>query len=167
MTMNRSDPASAPHSGDSEEDLFEKLDQLISRHQRRPVHPLAETPVPLLTEAVDASHDPEIPVLEEAVDLPRAPTAVDSPLADKRRQLQVALYLRLRQRLDEALDAGQSSNAASAAHAVSGEPPHGEIAGPGHNAAAARLAQELRNALPAIVRESVEQVLGAEPGAEE
>jgi hypothetical protein len=29
------------------------------------------------------------------------------------------------------------------------------------------LAQELRNALPAIVRESVEQVLGAQPSAEE
>jgi hypothetical protein len=165
--MNRLDQTSASHSGASDEDLFVKLDQLINRHQHRPARLLPDTPVPLLTEAVDAPDDPEIPVLEEVVDLPPALTAADGPLADTRRQLQVALYLRLRQRLDEVLDSGQSSNAASAEPGVSGEQPQGETASLGRNPAAARLAQELRNALPAIVRESVEQVLGAQPSAEE
>jgi hypothetical protein len=135
---------------DEDDDLFEKLDQLISRHQART--PLQGTdpsgispsspPVPTLTEAVDqrqTASTPEIPVLEEAVD---PESAAQWAAGDRRRQLQVALYLRLRQRLDQQIEAlAQGRPFALDAHFV-------------------RLVQALRDALPAIVRESVEQVLG-------
>ena len=92
-------------------------------------------------------------MLNEVVEIPptppgetpaeRAADAAPAPV-DKRKQLQVALYLRLRQRLDQELQAALAANSAGAGSAV--------------DQAMARLARELRNALPAIVREAVEQV---------
>jgi hypothetical protein len=151
-------------SGDNSEqdDLFGKLDELIGRHQARAPRRRPEPSVPTLTEAVaPAPQQLEIPVLNEVVEIPSTPSgdtlperASDSapPLVDKRKQLQVALYLRLRQRLDQELQAALAANSAGAGSAV--------------DQALARLARELRNALPAIVREAVEQVFAAdsEPG---
>jgi len=137
---------------DDDDDLFDKLDQLISRHQgRAPLHgtgppEAAPSPrVPTLTEAVDRprpASTPEIPVLEEAVEpLDEAPVQWPAP-TDRRRQLQVALYLRLRQRLDQEIEA----LAQGRVQAV--------------DARLTRIVQALRDALPAIVRESVDQALG-------
>ena len=90
-----------------------------------------------------ASTEPPIPVLNDVV---HAPPTVEPDThwssSEKRRQLQVALYLRLRQRLDQELDGA----------AFAYVPP-----GP-----LAQLAQALRAALPGIVRESVDQTLGGE-----
>ena len=126
------------------DDLFGKLDQLISRHQGRTSARTPAAAVPTLTEAVDAQQaqgEPEIPVLSDIVEL-SAPAADETPrtLAEKQRQLQVALYLRLRQRLDQEL----------AGEAFAFVPP----------AQLAQLVHALRNALPLIVRDSVDQVLG-------
>jgi hypothetical protein len=101
--------------------------------------------VPTLTDAVDRQRRvpaPEIPVLEEAVEpLDEAPE--QRPAAGgRRRQLQVALYLRLRQRLDRELEALAQSRAQAL------------------DARLTRVVQALRDALPAIVRESVDQALG-------
>jgi hypothetical protein len=129
---------------DDDDDLFDKLDQLISRHQARSV-PAAASPVPTLTEAVDQQHGestPEIPLLEEAIE-PLPEWAAQWPTSDRRRQLQVALYLRLRQRLDKELEALAQ----------------GRI--PAADAELMRAVQALRDALPAIIRDSVEQVLGS------
>lgn len=138
-----------------QDDLFGKLDNLMSR-QARPARKRAEPQVPTLTEAVAATPQQlEIPVLNEVVDTPptppepnRAASPLDpsAPLVDKRKQLQVALYLRLRQRLDQELQA------ALAAHATLSDPVLNQ------------LARELRNALPAIVREAVDQVFAPETG---
>jgi len=112
-----------PHPPDSSEqdDLFGKLDELIGKHQGRAPRRLLETPLPTLTEAVSPSPQQlEIPVLNEVVEIPSRPageppavSAADSspPLIDKRKQLQVALYLRLRQRLDEELQAALAAQA--------------------------------------------------------
>jgi hypothetical protein len=129
---------------DDDDDLFDKLDQLISRHQSRTAAPAPSPPVPTLTEAIDqqrGASTPEIPLLEEAIEpLPEWPA--QWPTSDRRRQLQVALYLRLRQRLDKEIEAlGQ-----------------GRI--PVADAELIRVVHSLRDALPAIIRESVEQVLG-------
>jgi hypothetical protein len=70
---------------------------------------------------------------------------LSGPLAQARRQLQVALYLRLRQRLDQELEAALADNVRLGAVAV--------------DPAFTRVAQELRAILPIVVRESVEQVL--------
>jgi hypothetical protein len=135
------------------DDLFGKLDQLISRHQGRAgARPAA---VPTLTEAVDAlapAAAPPIPVLSDVVEVPgEAPAdtpgetlgeALRAP-PDKRRQLQVALYLRLRQRLDQELGG----------EAFAFVPP----------AQLSQVAHALRTALPAIIRDSVDQVLGSDP----
>jgi hypothetical protein len=149
-------------SGDnSEDDLFDQLDELIGRHQTRAPRRRAPPTVPTLTEAVaPALHQLEIPVLNEVVEIPYIPSgaapsaelAADAAAApiDKHKQLQVALYLRLRQRLD------QEVQAALAAHSVG--------AGSAVDRAMAQLARELRNALPAVVREAVEQVFAREPG---
>jgi hypothetical protein len=103
--------------------------------------------VPVLTESVEAARPAasDIPVLDEAVEL----SPESAAMAEKRRQLQVALYLRLRQRLDAELSVALASHPAFAA--AQGQP---ELA---------RVIQGLRAALPQIVRESVTQVLG--PGA--
>ena len=148
-------------AGDNSEqdDLFGKLDELIGRHQVRPPRPRPEASVPTLTEAVaPAPQQLEIPVLNEVVEIPptppgeapaeRASDAASTPV-DKRKQLQVALYLRLRQQLDQELQATLAANSAGAGSAV--------------DQAMARLARDLRNALPAIVREAVEQVFAPVP----
>ena len=104
--------------GDTD-DLFGKLDQLISRHQGRTPRDAPRRSVPMLTEPVDdrRPQQPEIPVLEDVVESRRAAGAATgcapAPLAvEKRRQLQVALYLRLRQRLDQELEAALAGNRA-------------------------------------------------------
>lgn len=152
-------------SGDNseEDDLFGKLDELIGRHQVRMPRPRPEASVPTLTEAVaPAPQQLEIPVLNEVVEIPStAPgetppqraTEAAPPLVDKYKQLQVALYLRLRQRLDQELQAALAAHSAGAGSMV--------------DQAMARLARELRNALPAIVREAVEQVFAGERAQDE
>jgi hypothetical protein len=69
-------------------------------------------------------------------------------MTEKRRQLQVALYLRLRQRLDHELDAALADDRRLGAVAL--------------HPAFTRVADELRAILPIVVRESVEQVFGIE-----
>jgi hypothetical protein len=129
--------------GSEADDLFGKLDSLISKHQGALAARSSSPSVPVLTEAVESQRSAgDIPVLDEAVDL-SAPGGV---IAEKRRQLQVALYLRLRQRLDAELQQAISTHPAFVA--AEAEP------------ALARIAQELRAALPQIVRDSVAQVLG-------
>ncbi len=129
------------------DDLFDKLDQLIHRHQGRPAPAAPPDAVPVLTEAVDPpapDAEAELPVLNDAVDTSaferQAPPDIAS--ADRKRQLQVALYLRLRQRIDEEL-----------ASPLFGAMPATELA---------QLSHALRSILPAIVRESVDQVFGGE-----
>ena len=133
---------------EGEDDLFGKLDSLIQKHHGG-IQKRAPDAVPKLTERVETSAAavPGIPVLQDVV--------VESDLGERhapavlehaRRQLQVALYLRLRQRLDEELDAALADNLRLGAVAV--------------DPAFTRVAQELRAVLPTIVRESVEQVLG-------
>jgi hypothetical protein len=150
-------------SGDNSEqdDLFGKLDELIGRHQARMPRRRPEAGVPTLTEAVaPAPEQLEIPVLNEVVEIPSTPpggmppenVSDAPPPVDKRKQLQVALYLRLRQRLDQELQAALAANSAGA--------------GSAQDQAMARLARELRNALPAIVREAVEQVFAPDQGGE-
>jgi hypothetical protein len=137
---------------DDDDELFDKLDQLISRHQGRappqgtgPSGAAPAPPVPTLTDAVERRRPdsaPEIPVLEEAIEPPDGSPVQWPAATDRRRQLQVALYLRLRQRLDQEIEA----LAQGRTHAV--------------DARLTRLVQALRDALPAIVRESVDQALG-------
>ena len=132
-------------------DLFGKLDSLIQKHQgRAPRRP--PDGVPTLTEPVEdapPSAQSVIPVLEDVVDA-NAECEARAPafLAHARRQLQVALYLRLRQRLDIELEAALADDLRLGAVAV--EP------------AFSRVTEELRAVLPLVVRESVEQVLGQE-----
>jgi len=132
-------------------DLFGKLDSLIQKHQgRAPRRP--PDGVPMLTEPVEdapPSAQSVIPVLEDVVDA-NAEREAGAPafLAHARRQLQVALYLRLRQRLDIELEAALADDLRLGAVAV--EP------------AFSRVTEELRAVLPLVVRESVEQVLGQE-----
>jgi hypothetical protein len=128
-------------------DLFGKLDSLIQKHHGG-AHRATSEAVPMLTELIEAPVAPEgtdIPVLEDAIDEALAAAQLSGPLAQARRQLQVALYLRLRQRLDQELEAALADNVRLGAVAV--------------DPAFTRVAQELRAILPTIVRESVEQVL--------
>ena len=148
------DPKHGAAGGDDQagaEDLFGKLDSLIQKHQGRTARGPAEG-APVLTEPVDetpVAPGTDIPVLEEAVD---PGVVADDPvpglMAEKRRQLQVALYLRLRQRLDHELDAALADDRRLGAVAV--------------HPAFSRVAEELRAILPIVVRESVEQVFGLE-----
>jgi len=143
---------------DSEDDLFDKLDELIGRRQTQAPRRRPQPSVPTLTETVaPAPQQLEIPVLNEVVEIlsapagaPAADTSPDAAAApiDKRKQLQVALYLRLRQRLDQELQAALADHSAGAGSAV--------------DRALAQLARELRTALPAVVREAVEQVFDPE-----
>ncbi len=141
--------ASGTEQADAD-DLFGKLDSLIQKHQGHSTGRAAEG-APLLTEPVEQAPaaGADIPVLEDAID-PGAPAADGVPrlIAEKRRQLQVALYLRLRQRLDHELDAALADDRRLGAVAV--------------HPAFTRAAQELRAVLPIVVRESVEQVFGLE-----
>jgi hypothetical protein len=130
------------------DDLFGKLDSLIQKHHGR-VQKQQQT-VPKLTEPVDVSRPPlrNVPVLQDVVDASELRERQHPTLLEHtRRQMQVALYLRLRQRLDEELDAALADNLRLGAVAV--------------DPAFTRVAQELRAVLPTVVRESVEQVLGA------
>ena len=136
----------------SEENLFGKLDQLISKHQGRIQRQTSDTQIPVLTEPVQAgttAADPTIPVLQEVVASP-APGTRD-PASEKRRKLQIALYLRLRQRLDDELQVALAAQ--------------GALAGTISDAALTRLVNALRSALPTIVEESVDQVLAADAAA--
>jgi hypothetical protein len=145
------DPRQAASRGDDQpgdEDLFGKLDSLIQKHQGRTARTSIEG-APVLTEPVDEAPlmpGGDIPVLKEAVPGPVADDPVLSLMAEKRRQLQVALYLRLRQRLDHELDAALADDRRLGAVAV--------------HSAFMRAAEELRAVLPIVVRESVEQVFG-------
>jgi hypothetical protein len=144
------DPGALHDASDpGEENLFGKLDQLISKHQGRIQRQQSNTQIPVLTEPVEAGAapaDPVIPVLQEVVASP--PPGARDPASEKRRKLQIALYLRLRQRLDDEL---QVSLAAQ-----------GALAGTISDAALTRLVNALRKALPTIVAESVDQVLAAD-----
>jgi hypothetical protein len=103
----------------------------------------------MLTEPIESAArkpPPSIPVLEDAVDEAIGHAHLPEVLAQARRQLQVALYLRLRQRLDQELEAALADNLRLGAVAV--------------DPAFTRVAQELRSVLSVVVRESVEQVLG-------
>jgi hypothetical protein len=147
------DPKHSPSGAGDQvdtDDLFGKLDSLIQKHQGRgATHPGQRAPV--LTEPVEQTRAPagaDIPVLEDAVDPRAADEAVPRLIAEKRRQLQVALYLRLRQRLDRELDAALADDLRLGAVAL--------------HPAFTRLAEELRAVLPIVVRESVEQVFGIE-----
>jgi len=132
-------------------DLFSKLDTLIQRHQELPaLRPLSDA-VPTLEEALgqgQAAPAKDFPVLRDAVDRTQAADPSEQLLAHHRRQLQVALYLRLRQRLDQELDAALADDLRLGAAPL--------------HPAFARAAQELRSVLPIVVREAVEQVLGRE-----
>ena len=97
-------------------------------------------------EAPAAQPSGDIPVLQDAIDEAVAAVQLPGPLAQARRQLQVALYLRLRQRLDQELEAALADDLRLGAIAV--------------DPAFTRIAQELRAILPVVVRDSVEQVLG-------
>ena len=142
MPIQRDDEAADPPT-----DLFGKLDSLIQKHQGRPARQQVEG-VPMLTEPIesDPANPASIPVLQDAVDEASASPVIPGVLAQARRQLQVALYLRLRQRLDQELEAALADNLRLGAVAV--------------DPAFTRVAQELRSVLPIVVRESVEQVLG-------
>jgi hypothetical protein len=142
MPIQREDETNDPST-----DLFGKLDSLIQKHQGRPARQQAEG-VPMLTEPIESelASPASIPVLQDAVDEAAASAVIPGVLAQARRQLQVALYLRLRQRLDQELEAALADNLRLGAVAV--------------DPAFTRVAQELRSVLPIVVRESVEQVLG-------
>ena len=148
--MSADFPAHMPDDEPEPDDLFDKLDSLIQKHQRSTRHPVDA--VPMLTEPVvrtSAVKGADIPTLQDAVEV-SPPPAQEAPRAmnEKRRQLQVALYLRLRQRLDEELNAALADNLRLGAVAV--------------DPAFTRVTQELRSVLPIVVRESVEQVFGLE-----
>ena len=140
--------APSPEDGASDE-LFGKLDQLLRRQDATAASAHADA-VPMLTEAVGGEpaqpEEADVPVLRDAVDNP-PPAQGPPPLAlDQLRLLQAALYLRLRQSMDEALqDAALQGLSATQR---------------------AQFAQALRRALPTIVRESVVQAFGqGEPPA--
>ena len=157
MAQERRRPGDQP----PQDDLFGKLDELMGKHQGRPARRRPQAPVPTLSETVrPAPQQLEIPVLNEVVEIPSTAARIESekpaseasaPLIDKRKQLQVALYLRLRQRLDEELQAALAAQTAST--------------GSGADLSAARLARELRSALPSIVRDAVDQMFAAEQAA--
>ena len=106
----------------------------------------------MLTEPIEDAPTPleaDIPVLEDSVEPNTSGDDPTPPLfAQARRQLQVALYLRLRQRLDRELEAALADDARLGAVAI--------------DPAFSRVTQELRSVLPVVVRESVEQVFSIE-----
>lgn len=131
--------AAHEHDATPAEDLFGKLDQLLSKHQIVATHSAAATALPTLTDAVDAASRArdDVPVLLDAVDEDEQDREAQQAAA-RQRALQAALYLRLRQRLDE-----------HAASVAGGKIPDEHVA---------QFMRTLRGALPDIVRESVEQV---------
>ena len=146
-----SEPPNRPSSEDEQaeaNDLFIKLDSLMQKHQGRTAG-RAEGVVPMLTELVEEASSPgaNVPLLQDAIE-PVGPLDEGRPqvIADRRRRLQVALYLRLRQRLDEELNAALADHLRLGAVAV--------------DPIFSRVAEELRLILPIVVRESVDQVFG-------
>jgi len=136
-----------PRQIDSD-DLFGKLDSLIEQQRTRGARRDADG-APLLTDPVEvAAPAADLPVLDQVIDPRASAERLSQVLAEKRRQLQVALYLRLRQRLDQELDAALADDHRLGAVAL--------------HPAFVRAAEELRAALPIAVRESVEQVFGLE-----
>jgi len=140
--MDNSRPADAP--GQAPDDLFGKLDHLLNRQEAAIAQPARVDAVPMLTEAIEPSQPAagsDVPVLLDAVEA-QTPRAGAAPVpVDQQRLLQAALYLRLRQRIDEAMQ----------------EETLAEI--PAEQRA--RLATSLRRSLPRIVRESVEHAFGS------
>ncbi|MCC7546866.1 MAG: hypothetical protein IT532_03785 [Burkholderiales bacterium] len=134
---------------DDSDELLGKLEHLL--HRQEPGTPAARgEPVPLLTEAVeDEARAPEanVPVLLDAVESQQPQTSPPAVPLDQLRLLQAALYLRLRQSVDEALQDASLADLPATQRA--------------------QFAQALRRALPRIVRESVVQAFGyGEPSAE-
>ena len=103
----------------------------------------------MLTEPIEAptQSSAEIPVLQDAID-PMPWRLHSCPARSRRRagSCRSRSILRLRQRLDQELEAALADNLRLGAVAV--------------DPAFTRVAQELRAILPVVVRESVEQVLG-------
>ena len=132
--------ASTPED-DAGDELFGKLEQLL-RRQDSNAEPARAESVPMLTEAVEdeAPDEEDVPVLLDAVES-NPPEAGPPPVAlDQLRLLQAALYLRLRQSVDEALQDAALQDLSATQRA--------------------QFAQALRRALPRIVRESVVQAFG-------
>ena len=147
MTLEPPNPLTSEDELAEANDLFGKLDSLMQKHQGRTAG-RAEGAVPMLTEPVEqtpASPAENIPVLRDAVEPDEGGPQV---IADKRRQMQVALYLRLRQRLDQELNAALADNRRLGAVAI--------------DPIFSRVAEEMRSLLPIVVRESVDQVFGLE-----
>jgi hypothetical protein len=147
MTPEPLNPLSSEDEQAEANDLFSKLDSLMQKHQGGSAGRAAGA-VPMLTEPVEeapASALANVPVLLDAIEADD-----DGPqvIADKRRQMQVALYLRLRQRLDEELNAVLADNLRLGDVAV--------------DPIFSRVAEEMRSLLPIVVRESVDQVFGLE-----
>lgn len=131
--------AADQHESTPAEDLFGKLDQLLSKHQIGVPHADSAPALPTLTDAVETTprDRDDIPVLSDAVDEDDEERDAQHASA-RQRALQAALYLRLRQRLDE-----------QAASAAGNKAPDEHLA---------QFMRALRGALPEIVRTSVEQV---------
>lgn len=150
------DPAGADE--DDSDALFGKLDSLLRRqnagtgqqgsdqnggNQDGGDQQAASAPVPMLTEVVDppaASPAPDVPVLLDAVESETAAPAAPALPLDQLRLLQAALYLRLRQSVEEALHEAALQDLSATQRA--------------------QFSQALRRALPRIVRESIEQAFG-------
>jgi hypothetical protein len=151
MTLDPLHPTPGEDRQRDANDLFSKLDSLMQEHQERASKRPSDA-VPTLEDALaqdQAAPAKDVPVLREAVDRARAAGQSGSALlANHRRQLQVALYLRLRRRLDQELDAALADDLRLGAAQL--------------HPAFARAAQELRSMLPIVVREAVEQVFGQE-----
>jgi len=133
--------ASRPEDEASDE-LFGKLDQLL-RRQDSTAEPARIEPVPMLTEAVEGDAPgpvEDVPVLLDAVESTPVAGAPPPVAPDQLRLLQAALYLRLRQSVDEALQDAALQDLSATQRA--------------------QFAQALRRALPRIVRESVVQAFG-------
>jgi len=130
-------------SGETPDDLFGKLDHLLNRQEAVIAQPARPDAVPMLTEAMDPlqpAQDSDVPVLLDAVEAEAPRAGAASVPVDQQRLLQAALYLRLRQRIDEAMQEEGLADIPAEQRA--------------------RLATSLRRGLPRIVRESVEQAFG-------
>ncbi len=135
------DPAG---SEDDSDDLFEKLDSLLHRQDAPGAQQVPAELVPMLTEAVETPTppaDPDVPILLDAVES-EVPHSAPAVALDQLRLLQAALYLRLRQSIDQALQDAALRDLPATQRA--------------------QFSQALRSALPRIVRESVEQAFGHE-----
>jgi len=140
--MESSRPADAP--GQAPDDLFGKLDHLLNRQEAASAQPSRRDAVPMLTEAIDPPQPcaaSDVPVLLDAVEAEMPRTSAAPVPVDQQRLLQAALYLRLRQRIDEAMQEETLADIPAEQRA--------------------RIATSLRRGLPRIVRESVEQAFGS------